>query len=129
MGPWGVEPNQRPAWPGAGNPVAGGSGGASPAGPLAAGDPAGIAPAGAGSSEAGGGVGATFLQELARALERLEGVAGQADAMAQRLVTGQVEDLSQVMVASEKARLAIELAVQLRNKALEAYQEIMRMPV
>ncbi|GAB6875783.1 flagellar hook-basal body complex protein FliE [Thermaerobacter litoralis] len=129
MGPWGVEPIQRPAWPGAANRVAGGSASASPAGPLAPGDPAGIAPAGAGSSEAGGGVGATFLQELARALERLEGVAGQADAMAQRLVTGQVEDLSQVMVASEKARLAIELAVQLRNKALEAYQEIMRMPV
>lgn len=120
MSPWGVQPIGNVGWPGA----AGG-----PAGPGGTGPAAGKAGPGAGSSEGTGGVGASFLQELARALEQLEGVAGQADTMAQRLVTGQVQDLSQVTVASEKARLAIELAVQLRNKALEAYQEIMRMPV
>lgn len=73
--------------------------------------------------------GPSFLAELARALQRLEGMAGEADAMAQGLLTGQVDDVSQVMIATEKARLAVELAVQLRNKAIEAYQEIMRMPI
>lgn len=75
------------------------------------------------------GDGPSFLAELARALSRVEGLAGEADVMAGRLVSGRVEDVSQVMIASEKARLAIELAVQLRNKAIEAYQEIMRMPL
>lgn len=77
----------------------------------------------------GAGEGPAFLAELARAMSRLEGLAGEADRMAEGLVTGQVDDISQVMIASEKARLAIELAIQLRNKAIEAYQEIMRMPL
>ncbi|HEY8552578.1 MAG TPA: flagellar hook-basal body complex protein FliE [Thermaerobacter sp.] len=83
----------------------------------------------AGGAGASGTDGPSFLRELARALAQLEGTVAAADTMAQRLVTGQVHDLSAVMVASEKARLAVELAVQLRNKALEAYQEIMRMPI
>lgn len=107
------------------NPLAG-----SPA-PGAAGGPAGAPRAGAAGSVHAGepGEGPSFLAELARAMSRLEGLAGEADRMAQGLVTGQVDDISQVMIASEKARLAIELAVQLRNKAIEAYQEIMRMPL
>lgn len=97
-----------------------------------------LAPGTAGARPAGGagqaraeerGEGPSFLAELARAMSRLEGLAGEADRMAEGLVTGQVDDISQVMIASEKARLAIELAVQLRNKAIEAYQEIMRMPL
>ena len=106
---------------------------ARPAGPAGAIRPAvaagGAQEAVAGEAGSSGGIGSAFLAELARALQQVEGLAGQADDMARRLVTGQVDDLSQVMIASEKARLAIELAVQLRNKALEAYQEIMRMPV
>ncbi|EKP93681.1 flagellar hook-basal body complex protein FliE [Thermaerobacter subterraneus] len=125
MNPWGVQAPGNVAWPGS-SPATGLGGTFGPSGRAAA-AAAGDGPA-AGSTGPGG-VGPSFLQELARALQQLEGAAGEADAMARRLVTGQVQDLSQVMVASEKARLAIELAVQLRNKALEAYQEIMRMPV
>lgn len=114
MSPWGV------GW-------AGGVGAPSVAQGLA---PAAGAPrTPAGGAETAAGDGPRFLRELARALAQLEGTVAEADAMAQRLVTGQVDDLSAVMVASEKARLAVELAVQLRNKALEAYQEIMRMPI
>ncbi|ADU51090.1 flagellar hook-basal body complex subunit FliE [Thermaerobacter marianensis DSM 12885] len=122
MSPWGAVPT---GWTSAGPAGwAGMPGGPGGVGGAAGGTAPGRAPAGS-----SGGEGPSFLQELARALQQLEGTAGQADAMAQRLLTGDVQDLSQVMVATEKARLAIELAVQLRNKALEAYQEIMRMPV
>lgn len=38
-------------------------------------------------------------------------------------------DLQEVMIAGEKADIAFELMMQIRNKALEAYQEIMRMQV
>ena len=45
------------------------------------------------------------------------------------MAAGRVEDISQVMVASQKAEIAVQLALQLRNRAVSAYQEIMRMQV
>ncbi|MDI6601760.1 MAG: flagellar hook-basal body complex protein FliE [Thermoanaerobacteraceae bacterium] len=45
------------------------------------------------------------------------------------LSTGNVSQLHDVMLASVKADLALELTIAIRNKALEAYQEIMRMQV
>lgn len=38
-------------------------------------------------------------------------------------------DLHDVVIAGEKARLSLELTLQIRNKAMEAYQEIMRMQI
>lgn len=45
------------------------------------------------------------------------------------LAAGQVEDISQVVIASQKAELALQLTLQLRNRAISAYQEIARMQV
>ena len=45
------------------------------------------------------------------------------------LAAGQVEDISQVVIAAEKADIAVQLTLAVRNKAVEAYQEIMRMQV
>jgi len=50
-----------------------------------------------------------------------------ADLAAGQLVTGEAENLHQVMLAVEKASLALSLMVEVRNKVLEAYREIMRM--
>jgi len=44
-----------------------------------------------------------------------------------RMVAGEAEDIHQVMLASEQASLSLQLAVQVRNKLVEAYQEISRM--
>ena len=44
-----------------------------------------------------------------------------------KLATGEIEDISQVTIAAEKAAINLQLAIQVRNKALDAYQEIMRM--
>lgn len=38
-------------------------------------------------------------------------------------------DLHKVVIAGEKARFSLELTLQIRNKAMEAYQEIMRMQI
>lgn len=43
------------------------------------------------------------------------------------LAAGRVEDISEVMIAAEKANIALQLTAQVRNKVVEAYQEIMRM--
>jgi len=53
----------------------------------------------------------------------------QAAVAEQQVVTGQAQDLGQVVLASERATLSLELALQVRNKVLEVYQDIMKMPL
>jgi flagellar hook-basal body complex protein FliE len=73
----------------------------------------------------GGGFGKALADEIGK----LD--ASQADAAqkAQQLATGQATDVSAVVTSVERASLEIQLATQVRNKAVEAYQEIFRMQV
>jgi flagellar hook-basal body complex protein FliE len=84
----------------------------------------GAAPA---SSPGSGGGG--FAKALADQIGKLD--ASQADAaqQAQQLATGKAEDISSVVLSVQKASLEIQLATQVRNKLVEAYQEIFRMQV
>ena len=52
-----------------------------------------------------------------------------ADTASAQVATGTATDLHQVTIAATKAQLGVELTVAMRNKAVEAYQEIMRMSV
>jgi len=45
------------------------------------------------------------------------------------MVTGQVTEVHDVMIAAKEAQMAFELLLEVRNKLLESYQEIMRMQV
>ncbi|WP_110953276.1 flagellar hook-basal body complex protein FliE [Anaerosinus massiliensis] len=45
------------------------------------------------------------------------------------MAAGKVKDISQVIVATEKASIALQLTMQVRNKVIDAYQEVMRMQV
>lgn len=49
--------------------------------------------------------------------------------MVQAFLKGEGPDLHTVMINTEKANMSVEFAVQIRNKVMEAYQEIMRMQV
>ena len=59
--------------------------------------------------------------------------ATQADAVdkvsALELLTGQSDDLSGLLIDAQKAELSLNLALQLRNKVIDAYNEVMRMQV
>ena len=66
------------------------------------------------------------LQKASSTLRALDQEAMQAQA---DLVTGNARDMHTAVLSVEKASLALDLVVSVRNKALEAYQEIMRMPV
>ena len=70
-----------------------------------------------------------FGRFLAEALANVEQAQTDAATAAQRLATGEIKDVAEVTIASVKATLALQLTVQVRNKVLEAYQEMMRMPV
>jgi flagellar hook-basal body complex protein FliE len=72
---------------------------------------------------AGGG----FADMLGKALNQLQSVTDQADAKVQALATGQDVELHDVMLALEAESMAMSLATTVRNKAVEAYQEIFRM--
>ncbi len=73
--------------------------------------------------------GPSFTQVLKTSLERMAEVQQEADQAIQAFVLGRSDDLVETLLAVEKARLAFQTLVQVRNKLLEAYQEIMRMPV
>ena len=68
-------------------------------------------------------------QPLSAFLDQVNGLQLQSDHLKQDFATGGEVELHDVMVAEEKASVAVELTMQLRNKMLEAYQEIMRMSV
>lgn len=53
----------------------------------------------------------------------------QAEGLKTELATGGDVELHEVMIAAEKASLGVELTMQIRNKLVDAYQEVMRMSV
>lgn len=68
-----------------------------------------------------------FSEIFKNQLEEVNKLQNTSDKLTNQLVTGEVEDVSQVMVAAQKASLSLQLTVQVRNKVVEAYQEVMRM--
>ncbi|MCP1355594.1 flagellar hook-basal body complex protein FliE [Aneurinibacillus migulanus] len=70
-----------------------------------------------------------FSTYLKNAIQDVNGLQKASDKLNQGLATGQVQDIHQVMIASQKAGVAMDMAMQVRNKAVEAYQEIMRMQI
>ncbi|MEG6585876.1 flagellar hook-basal body complex protein FliE [Dendrosporobacter sp. 1207_IL3150] len=70
-----------------------------------------------------------FRQFLSEAINNVNNLQLKAAKSSVDLAAGKVEDISQVVVATEKASIALQLTMQVRNKAVEAYQEVMRMQV
>ena len=71
----------------------------------------------------------TFPETLKRALQEVNRLQTNAGEKIQDLVTGQTDNLHGVMIAVEEAGIAFQLTMQVRNKIIQAYDEIMRMPI
>ena len=77
-----------------------------------------------------GGVGKTsFADQLMKAVQEVDDLQGRREEMADSMVTGEVTEVHDVMIAAKEAQLAFELLLEVRNKLLESYQEVMRMQV
>ncbi len=71
----------------------------------------------------------SFGETLSQAVSQLQHLQQEADLSIQSLAAGEDIDIHEVMIAIEKASLALELPLQVRNKLVESYQEIMRMQI
>ena len=74
-------------------------------------------------------LGKSFGEMLKSHLTEVNHLQTSADTAARKLASGQDKDIHNTMIAMEKASVAFQLTMQVRNKVLEAYQEIMRMQV
>jgi flagellar hook-basal body complex protein FliE len=81
----------------------------------------------AGADGAGGAAGASFSSMLQNGLDSLQQTQATADELGTQAATGQLADPAQFMIASTQAQVTTELTVALRNKAVDAFNEIMRM--
>jgi len=97
--------------------------------------PASSLPFPAGVSDAAGGLlgsdaktadTPSFGQMLQGALSQTSALQDHSAQMTQAFARGQISDVHSVMIASEQATVALQLTTQVRNKAIDAYQEIMR---
>jgi flagellar hook-basal body complex protein FliE len=71
----------------------------------------------------------SFATLLQQGLERVDGLQHEADAAARAFALGQAPSVHDTMIAMEKADVSLRLTTKVRNKVVEAYQEIMRMQV
>ncbi len=71
----------------------------------------------------------SFGQYLVDALKQTNALQKKSEAMDAALAAGEVDDISQVVIAGQKAEIALQLTMQVRNRAISAYQELMRMQV
>ena len=90
------------------------------------GSASGVGASGVGASGIGG---AGFGHALTHAIEGLVKEQTGADAQSQALALGKTNDIAGVAMSVERANLSMQLAVQVRNKAVDAYHEIFRMQI
>ncbi len=76
-----------------------------------------------------GASGAGFKDLIADKLQSAIEMQGQGEQAALSLATGQASDISAATIAVQKAAISLQTVAAFRNKALEAYQDVMRMQV
>ncbi|MBL7689467.1 MAG: flagellar hook-basal body complex protein FliE [Bdellovibrionaceae bacterium] len=90
----------------------------------------GSAASGVGSTGANGKIdGGGFADILRDAINETNELQKQADVKTQDLATGKTTNIPEVMMTVEKADIALRLMTQVRNKIIDAYQEVMKMQV
>ena len=75
------------------------------------------------------GEGESFGDVLKSAISTANELQKQSDSEIQKLMTGESVDLHTTMIAVQKADLSFQMMMQVRNKIVQAYQEIMRMQI
>jgi len=81
----------------------------------------------------GGGVAGppktSFANQLQNALQNVQELGAHKNELINDMITGKTTEVHDVMIAAKESQLAFELLLEIRNKLLDSYKEIMRMPV
>jgi flagellar hook-basal body complex protein FliE len=88
-----------------------------------------ITTVGNGGAAAGPDAAESFGKLVSNGLNNLQETQANADKLATQAATGDLTDLHDYMIASTQASLTTELTVSVRNKAVDAFNEIMRMQI
>lgn len=70
-----------------------------------------------------------FKEALGEAFDKVNNLQNKAHVAMEDLATGKTADFHETMIAIQKADISFKMLMQVRNKVMNAYQEIMRMPV
>jgi flagellar hook-basal body complex protein FliE len=81
-----------------------------------------LTPAGSSASQPG-----AFQKVLSGAIDQVESLGNNAATSVQKFLSGDNEELHTTILATQKAEVAFQLGLQVRNKVVDAYQEIMKM--
>ena len=71
----------------------------------------------------------SFAEVLKKSISEVNKMQIQAEEALKALATGKEKDIEKVMITLQKADVSLRMLMEVRNKAIEAYQEIMRMQV
>jgi flagellar hook-basal body complex protein FliE len=70
--------------------------------------------------------GPSFKDTLGSFLQDVNGLQNKADESIQKMAAGEINDVHQVMESVEEANVAFNMMMEIRNKVMDAYQEVMR---
>lgn len=87
----------------------------------------GVAGAGAVPPTAAAPAGSSFAASLAGAVDNLQQLQSTSNQLAVQAVTGNLDDIHNATIAATRAQVTLELAATIRNKGVDAFNEIMRM--
>ena len=71
----------------------------------------------------------SFVDRVKEILGEVNELQLDAGEIAEKFARGEIEDIHDVMIAAEKASVGLELVLEVRNKLIDAYREISRMPM
>lgn len=89
----------------------------------------GLTPADGKLANPAGEAGPSFADTLAKSIEEVNHLQKEADVAIENLASGESQNVHGAMLAVNKADVAFRMTMQVRNKIVEAYQEVMRMQV
>jgi len=73
--------------------------------------------------------GDSFGDSVGKALDDLQASQSKADSLARDAATGRLKNIEEYLIAASDAQLSTQLTVAVRNKAVESFNEIMRMQI
>ncbi|MDD2207061.1 MAG: flagellar hook-basal body complex protein FliE [Aminobacterium sp.] len=71
----------------------------------------------------------SFESILSQSFVNVNNLQQESDMMVQKLAVGEVDDISTVVLSVQRAELALRMITEVRNKLVDAYQQLARMPV